>query len=618
MSATQTRDEIKLKPVISVDDVSRKLQQTAAATNSQRQFLDNALDLIAKDLGAIWAMMEAQIAGRTISHEFSQGELNTLMLAEFACTLSEEAQMDTVSRARMIPSPNGNFAAISCPILEAAGIATGTMTFFLKVDDRAAAKRQLARIEQVVAQAGQLYRDKFKSNVAAQPANETPATLRAIVNTAKYENVEALCFALVNSYCGKLDCQRVALGLVKNKKVKIAAVSGLDTLIENSPAIVEIRQAQEECLDYGKQVLVQSRADDENQTARLLIHQQWLRQSKAGSVASIPIDVDGETVAVFSLERDDSLPLDDNEIEKINATIQSFGPAIQLMQRSSRPLLSHFKDSCYDRILKPFKSKLLFASAALLLGILIFGWLPYRPTLHCTIQPSQINHLVAPYDAVLKTAPMYAGDQVAAGQSILELDTQELELQRDALLANIKSKGIQRNDAIAQRDKILAAVADAEIDAMEVELQAVKRKIAQGQLHANCDGLIIRGDLRHQIGQTIPQGTTLLEIAPTAGMMIQLHIPESQAGLVKIGHEGTFAAESRPADNHKFKITKITPSARVMDGKNVIVAEAVVEGDSDWMRTGMKGYANVKTGWQPVWWILGHNVLDRLRLGFWL
>jgi len=56
----------------------------------------------------------------------------------------------------------------------------------------------------------------------------------------------------------------------------------------------------------------------------------------------------------------------------------------------------------------------------------------------------------------------------------------------------------------------------------------------------------------------------------------------------------------------------------MVNGQNVVLAEAEIEGQSDWMRSGMSGYANVKAGWQPVWWILGHRVIDGLRLGFWL
>jgi hypothetical protein len=51
---------------------------------------------------------------------------------------------------------------------------------------------------------------------------------------------------------------------------------------------------------------------------------------------------------------------------------------------------------------------------------------------------------------------------------------------------------------------------------------------------------------------------------------------------------------------------------------NVVVAEANVEGDSQWMRSGMKGYAQIDAGWSPVAWIVGHGFWDSLRLGFWL
>ena len=110
----------------------------------------------------------------------------------------------------------------------------------------------------------------------------------------------------------------------------------------------------------------------------------------------------------------------------------------------------------------------------------------------------------------------------------------------------------------------------------------------------------------------------MMEVAPNDGMRIQLAIPESKASHIEVGDKGYFAAGTRPSDSHNFVISKITPSTTVVNGENVILAEATVDGNSDWMKTGMKGYANIRTGWKPVWWVLGHGFYDKLRLGFWL
>ena len=244
--------------------------------------------------------------------------------------------------------------------------------------------------------------------------------------------------------------------------------------------------------------------------------------------------------------------------------------------------------------------------------------MPYRPTVPCTIEPAKVNHLIAPYDAVVASADLFAGDKIVAGQPIVKFDTRALELERDSLQATIKSKEVARNMALAEREKSQAMIINAEVDALLVQLESIERRISQGVLCAEYDGEIIRGDLRHQIGQVIPKGTSLIQVAPTEGMRIELQIPESKAALIVPGYEGYFSSSARPSDRHKFKITKVTPSTTIHEGENVVIAEAEVSGDSEWLRTGMTGYANVRAGWQPVWWLTTHGIIDRLRLGFWL
>ena len=101
-------------------------------------------------------------------------------------------------------------------------------------------------------------------------------------------------------------------------------------------------------------------------------------------------------------------------------------------------------------------------------------------------------------------------------------------------------------------------------------------------------------------------------------MTIRLQIPEDKAAYVRPGQTGRFAPESSPGSRHKFEITSVTPATTIHDGRNVVIAEAVVEGDSEWMQSGMNGHAIVSSEWKPVWWLLGHGVIDRLRKGFWL
>ncbi len=604
-----------------VADLIKSLESIASDSSNRRDMFENSLTAIAQHFDAFWGLLELQVGGRTISREYKRREMNTSELVDYAYTLSVDAQMDARSKGRAIPAPEGNYAAISSPIMDPhSGSVFGTMTFFTRLESSEKAKRMVANVEKAIGYLSSLKPHAPGPNSEAhRKSQDRDGELQAYLGAAKYDDVRGLCFALVNSYCQKLGCQRTAIGLVENNEVKLYAISGLETIVENSPAIINIRQAQEECIDQNRRVIVQQpTTESAAKSDGLLIHRRWHQTSSAAAVASFPIRLDDKIVAVFSFERNLTEPFSDEEAEKIEKTVQSFGPAIKVMKRSNRSLRKHFRERFYDGLLKPLKSKVVATAAIAALAFFVLGWLPYRPTIPCTIEPAKINHLIAPYDAVVESADLFAGDKIVAGQTIIQFDTKSLELERDSILATIKSKEVARNQALANREKSAAAVINAEVDGLNVQLEAVERKIFQGVLRAQYDGEIIRGDLRHQIGQVVPKGTSLIQVAPSEGMRIELHIPESKAALIEPGYEGYFSSGARPGDRHRFKITKVTPSTTLHDGQNVVLAEAEVEGDSEWLRTGMTGYANVHAGWQPVWWLTTHGIIDRLRLGFWL
>ncbi len=520
--------------------------------------------------------------------------------------------MDAKLTVEPVALGDNGLAAVAIPIFEEGETTIGSFTLFVDLRSDSSQSR-LSSLNAMVKELGR--RAPQQQPKVRRVANQSERQLNALVNAARFQDMRGLCFALVNSYCEKLGCCKAVIGLVEDKYVEVYAISGLDAVVKNSPAIIDIQQAQEECLDQAERIVVQQGDTSEN---RFLIHQR-LHASMAGhAIVSIPIQADENTVAIFTLERDSHSPFLPDELEQIEKTVGAFGHAIQLMKKSTRTLRSHLTDKFRSGLLGPLKNKLAAALVFGAMAFVAFGWLPYRPTIKCTIQPTIKNHLLAPYDAVIASAPLFAGDEIKEGDPVVQFDTRSLELERDSVLSTIKSKQIERNQMIVNRDKTSASMISAEIESLNVQLAIAERKIEQGVLRAQFDGQVISGDLRHQIGQSVPQGTPLMQIAPRGGMTIQLQIPESKASFIQAGFEGCFSTGTRPSDRHRFRVTKITPATEIVDGKNVVIAEAEVFGDSSWMKPGMSGYASINAGWQPVWWLWGHRVIDPLRLGFWL
>ena len=81
---------------------------------------------------------------------------------------------------------------------------------------------------------------------------------------------------------------------------------------------------------------------------------------------------------------------------------------------------------------------------------------------------------------------------------------------------------------------------------------------------------------------------------------------------------GRFATHARPEQSHPFSITRIRPSAEIVNESNVYVAEVEMIMPAGWIRPGMEGTSKVYAGARPVWWVTFHRLIDYLRMTLWL
>ena len=86
-----------------------------------------------------------------------------------------------------------------------------------------------------------------------------------------------------------------------------------------------------------------------------------------------------------------------------------------------------------------------------------------------------------------------------------------------------------------------------------------------------------------------------------------------------MGKEAELTFVGRPEQRFRATITKIVPSAAVDHNRNVFTGHAEIIGPAEsWWRPGMSGTARVEAGRRSLWWLLSHDILDFLRLRFWV
>jgi hypothetical protein len=111
----------------------------------------------------------------------------------------------------------------------------------------------------------------------------------------------------------------------------------------------------------------------------------------------------------------------------------------------------------------------------------------------------------------------------------------------------------------------------------------------------------------------------LFKLARLEEVRLDLALPEEDAHFVTPGLRGEVGFVGRPESRFSFEITDVEPVANATEGKNLVRAHAQLEADPElWWRPGLGGTAKVEVGERPLWWVLSHKVINRVREYFWL
>jgi hypothetical protein len=528
-------------------------------------------------------------------------------------------------RAKLLSARHSSLqlGLIAVPLLDGDGSAIGGLSLVAKMGEQEV-RGHVAVLESVCGFMMQLAREMERP---ASAGTSAPALgNRVLPKAAACESAEELAFSIVNSVRNSLGCQQVAIGLVCGQTVRLLAVSGQEDVCRQSPGTIVIQQAMEECLDFGQAILLQdpvASGGPAGQPAGQRLHRQWQHQARNVPVASIPLKSGERCVAVLSLQYRADSQLNAGMIRQLTESVEPFAPALLLLQRSTRGLARHAWETIIEtwlQVIRPKGYARLAARviAAGLLAWLCLGKLDYRVAATAIVQPAELRHVGAPYEAVLASAERIAGDRVRAGDVLCRLDTRELELQRAERLAEL---GVAEQEV--QRAKVGKTPADARLAEMEAkliraQLATIENRIRQAVIRSPIDGLLVEGDLRTRVGGVLAQGTPLFQVAPATGWIVEVHVPGSAVSEIRPGQAGRFASQARPEAAQDLRLSRVQPSSVVKEKQAVFVGEAEILNPGPWLRPGMEGVAKIDTGPHRAWWVLFHAVTDYVRMNLWL
>ncbi len=598
-----------------------ELTELAATCKSSNAVLHEALRIIADDFQSPYACVQASSPTGTIHDhvETNEGAGTWSRIVEASAL---EASNSGIATARLYEVGEGRVrvGVLSAPIRAenlsysgAAALVTGCRT-------EAEAQKKLFELRAMLALVNAL--------PSVLPGNQADGVqddmLKALSKTADYQTLTELAFAITNGVKSKFGCDQAILGRVRGSRVAILSISGMDGVFHRSPGSHLIRQAMEECLDTGDIISCHvgtswtSAAD----AVDYRLHRQWHSAIAGGAVASIPLQVGGETVAIVSVVRQGSERFTRKELEMISDTVSPFAPTLPMVYRASRGVTAHILSRARLLIRQAFQPKQWGRKLAFVATMALFSWfalgtMDYQISVPCAIQANDVRHFAAPFDGTIASAAVSIGDRVQANQVLYEMDTADLRLELSQLDADIEVARLELSQALADDDVAAASLARGKLRVLDTQRATVAEKIRQAKVVSPCDGVVVEGELKRRVGEVVPLGTTLLKIAADDSWRVELRVPEEDVLEFGEGTHGRFATLARPADEIQCAVERIHPTSEANEGKNIFVVRANVTDHPEWMRVGMEGVATMDIGQRRVWWVTLHRLIDFVRLHTW-
>jgi multidrug resistance efflux pump len=253
------------------------------------------------------------------------------------------------------------------------------------------------------------------------------------------------------------------------------------------------------------------------------------------------------------------------------------------------------------------RTRTLLTAAGLLLAGLAIWPVHYRVPCSARVETARQRIVATPFEAMLLSTKVQPGDQVQAGEVLVELDGRPLRLEREAIEAEIGQFVKEYNVALATRRIADAQQAALKEQHLRRQHELLTDRLGRLEVVSPIDGIVVSGDLEKFIGAPLERGQTLIEVSPLDTVIIEIEIPEYEIGYVSEGAATRVKLNAIGGKSIRAPLAEVFPASELRDDRNVFIGRIEVENSALQLRPGMRGQATTYGPLRPwIWsWIRG-------------
>jgi multidrug efflux pump subunit AcrA (membrane-fusion protein) len=441
--------------------------------------------------------------------------------------------------------------------------------------------------------------------------------LLALINAEK--RFIAASLALCNGAATRFKCDRVSLGWLEKGYIRLQTISRTEKFDSKMAAVKALETAMEEALDQDDEVVFPA---PQGSTVINRDHEKFETEQAAGNVASIPIRVDGDPVAVLTCERK-SAPFTPLELQQFRLTCDQLARRFAELKRMDRWFGARMATELKEKAAKLVGpehtgAKLVTVIASLAVLLLLLPIWRYRVEGNFILRSDDVTYLTTPFDGYIREVQVRPGDLVKSNSVLLRMNTSDLLLEESAAMADLNRYLREVEKSRATNSLAEMRISESMADQVRAKLDLVRYRLKLSEIRAPFEGVLVEGDLRQRVGSPVKQGDALFKIARNDQLYIEAEVNERDVPEILNRTSGEIAFVSQPKLKFPFKVVRIEPAATVKKEGNIFVVRcAFVQPPAPWWRPGMSGLAKIEVDRRSLFWILTHRTVDFLRLQLW-
>lgn len=447
------------------------------------------------------------------------------------------------------------------------------------------------------------------------------STLDLLVILGQHDKFKAASLALVNELAARFGAASAVLGWKKGNYVRVKAISQMDHFEKKMTRIQHLEAAMEESLDQDDEIVLPAPVD----TLRISRDHEILSKEEGMLyLLTVPVRINDKPMAALHLQRTDR-PFTEQEIRALWIAAEQVARPLMELKRRDRWFGARWaygfsewaqKQYSIDHIWK----KIGVITAAIALGVLLFGRITYRVEATFIVRTHQQALLPAPFDGYVQNVYAQIGDAVKTGAVLIQLDDSQLQLERASHIADMRRYRAEAENNQSQQRWANMRVALAQEQQSSAALQLTEHKISAAAIRAPFDAVVVEdARLKEKIGSPVKEGEILMRLARAEDLYLEISVDERDVHEISTPAVGEIAFASQPSLKFPMNVLRVDPVAVPKDKLNVFLVRAdFAENPEEWFRPGMTGVAKIEVGPRTFFWILTHRLVDFIQLKLWL